>query len=207
MAVHVGFSTGETRISGCLSQRTSATGCPVLVHWSSRRRHPPPSRFVKITNTDGTIRSEEDPEYKSKAHRCKMLTTIFATDHREWKDNVKYWKANKSRMFAILIHHCLKDLMQRLKSNGMYEAVNNSKDGISLITIICYVAHQHDDTTQGTMALVTSDLSLYTTFMTSEYDTEELYGTFNAMTDTINVHDSSAGYHSQLYADHLVFFC
>ena len=41
-AAHVGFSMRETRVSGCLSQRTSATGRPVLVHWSSRRRNPTP---------------------------------------------------------------------------------------------------------------------------------------------------------------------
>ena len=29
-------------MSGCFSRRTSATGCLVLVHWSSGRRHPSP---------------------------------------------------------------------------------------------------------------------------------------------------------------------
>ena len=85
---------------------------------------------------------------------------------------MKHLKTNKSCMFAILLQHFPTDLMQRLKSNGRYEAVNDSKDGIYLIKMIRYVAHQHDDTTQGTMALVTSNLGLYTTFMTSEDDTE-----------------------------------
>ena len=40
-AVHVGFSTGGACMSGCFSQRTFATGRPVLVHWSSGRRPPP----------------------------------------------------------------------------------------------------------------------------------------------------------------------
>ena len=30
---------------------------------------------------------------------------------------------------------------------------------------------------------------------------------FNAMADTINVHDGSAGYHHPLYADHLAILC
>ena len=62
-------------------------------------------------------------------------------------------------MFAILLQHSPKDLTQRLKLNGRYEAVNDIKDVISLITMIRDVAHQHADTTQGTMALVTSDLA------------------------------------------------
>ena len=91
--------------------------------------------------------------------------------------------------------------------NVRYEAINDSKDDISLVTMICDVAHQHDDTTQGTMALVTRYLALYTTFMTSEDDTEEFYGRINAMGDTINVHGGSAIYHPKLYADHLTLLC
>ena len=85
--------------------------------------------------------------------------------------------------------------------------MNDSKDVIALIPIIRYVAHQNDDTTQGNMDLVMSDLALYTTFRTSEDDTEEFYVTFNAMADTINVHGGSYGYHTQLYADHLAILC
>ena len=112
-----------------------------------------------------------------------------------------------SRMFAILLQHCPKDLMQKIKLNGRYEALNNSKYVIALITMIRDVAHQNDDTTQVTVALVTSDLALYTTVMTSEYGTEEFHGTFNDKQDTINVYVGSAGYHTQLYADYLTLLC
>ena len=116
---------------------------------------------------------------------------------------MKHWKSNNSCMFEILLQHCHKDLTQRLKSNVRYEDLNDSKDIISLITIIRDVAHQRDDTTQGNMALVTSDLALYTLFMTSKDDTEAFYGTFNAMADTINFHGGGSGCHPQLYADHI----
>ena len=105
------------------------------------------TRFIHNINTEGTIKTEEDPEHESKYQRYKMLTTMFATDHREWKDNVKHWKANKSHMFAILLQHFPKDLTQRLKSNGRYEAVNDITDVIDLITMILYVAHKNDDNT------------------------------------------------------------
>ena len=80
---------------------------------------PLPTRFVKNMNMDVTIRSKEVPEYESKSQRYTILTSMFATDHREWKDIVKNWKANKSRMFAILLQHFPKDLTQRLKLNSM----------------------------------------------------------------------------------------
>ena len=72
---------------------------------------------------------------------------MSAYDHRGCKDDVKHWKANMSRMFAILLQHCPKDLMQKIKLNGRYEALNNSKYVIALITMIRDVAHQNDDTT------------------------------------------------------------
>ena len=59
----------------------------------------------------------EDPEYKSKSQRYRMLIRMYSCDHNEWKLSVKHWKGNASRMFAILLQHCPKDLMQRLKLN------------------------------------------------------------------------------------------
>ena len=82
---------------------------------------PLPTWFIHNNNMDGTIKTEEDPEYKIKSQWYKILTTLFATYHREWRDNVNHWKSNKSRVFAILFQHFLKDLTQRLKSNGRYE--------------------------------------------------------------------------------------
>ena len=40
------FSTGGTCMSGCFSWSTSATGRPVFMHWSSRRRQPTPYLLV-----------------------------------------------------------------------------------------------------------------------------------------------------------------
>ena len=68
--------------------------------------------------------------------------------------------------------------------------------------IIRDVAHAHDDTTQGTMAIVSSDVALYTTFMSSTDDTNDFYQTFLAVAETINVHGGSTGYHPQLFSDH-----
>ena len=38
------------------------------------------------------------------------------------------------------------------------------RDAIGLTKMICDVVHAHNDTTQGTMAIVTSDMTLYTTY-------------------------------------------
>ena len=41
-----------------------------------------PNWFIHNTNTDSTIKTEEDSEYESKPQRYKMLNTMSATDHR-----------------------------------------------------------------------------------------------------------------------------
>ena len=71
------------------------------------------------------------------------------------------------------------------------------------MTMIRDVAHAHNDTTQGTMAVVSSDVALYTTFMSSTDDTNGFDRTFLAMVETINVHGRRARFHPQLYANHL----
>ena len=50
-AVHVGFSTGGTHISGCFFWRTSTTGCPVFVQMSPGRRTPPPPYLLVTRRT------------------------------------------------------------------------------------------------------------------------------------------------------------
>ena len=76
---------------------------------------PLPTRFIHNNNTDCTIKTDEDTEYEGKSQQYNMLTNMFAADYREWKYNVKYWKVNKYRMFAILLQHFPKDFTQRLK--------------------------------------------------------------------------------------------
>eukprot|EP00957_Ditylum_brightwellii_P126665 9654746-Ditylum_brightwellii.AAC.1 len=75
---------------------------------------------------------------------------------------VKNWKNNCSHMFAIVLQHCPADLVQRRKCKDSWSATNLGKDATSLARMICDVAHTHNDTTQGTMAIVASDMTLYT---------------------------------------------
>ena len=68
-------------------------------------------------------------------------------------------------MFVIVLQHYPKDLTQRLESNPWYYVTNSTKDIIALTKMILDAAHAHDDTTQGTMAIVASDVSLYMAYM------------------------------------------
>ena len=69
--------------------------------------------------------------------------------------------------------------------------------------MICDVAHAHDDTTQGTMAIVASDTTLYTTFMSKAETPVAFCRTFQANVDTINTHGGCAGCHPKLLDEHV----
>eukprot|EP00957_Ditylum_brightwellii_P185543 14126094-Ditylum_brightwellii.AAC.1 len=94
-----------------------------------------------------------------------MQISKYGCELDKWLRNVKNWKNNCSHMFAIVLQHCPTDLVQRLKSKDLWSVTNLEKDIIALTRMSHDVAHAHDDTTQGTMAIVASDMSLYTTFM------------------------------------------
>ena len=89
-----------------------------------------------------------------------MQIRMYTRNHDEWSKNIKNWKNNRSCMFAIVLQHCSKYLTQRLKSNSCYSVTNSTKDIIALTMMICDAAHAHNDTTQGTMAIVESDVYL-----------------------------------------------
>ena len=106
-------------------------------------------------------------------------------------------------MFAIVLQHCPEDLVQRLKSKDSWLEVNLGKDVISLTRMIRDLAHAHDDTTQGTMAIVSSDMALYTTYMSKSESPVMFNRTFQANVDTINTHGGCAGRHPELVTQHL----
>ena len=105
-------------------------------------------------------------------------------------------------MFAIVLQHCPKYLMQRLKSNPQYYATNSTKDIIALTRMIRDASHAHDDTTQGTMAIVSSNVSMYITHMSKTEKPLDFCCTFQATVDTINNHGGCAGHHPHLVAEY-----
>ena len=131
-----------------------------------------------------------------------MQLSMYTRNHDEWSKNVKNWKNNRSRIFAIVLQHCPKDLTQRLKLNPRYSVTNSTKDIIALTRMICDAAHAHYDTIQVTMAIVTSNVSLYMTYMSKTEKPVDFCCTFQATVDTINTYGGCAGQHPQLLAEY-----
>ena len=121
--------------------------------------------------------------------RYNMQISKYGRELDEWSKNVKNWKNNCSRMFAIVLQDGPADLVQRLRSKDLWSVTNLGKDIIALAKMIHDVAHAHNDTTQGTMTIVASDTTLYTTFMSKAETHVAFCCTFQVNMDTINTHD------------------
>eukprot|EP00957_Ditylum_brightwellii_P131982 10063342-Ditylum_brightwellii.AAC.1 len=117
-----------------------------------------------------------------------MQISKYGHEIDEWSKNVKNWKNNRSCIFAIILQHCPADLVQRFKSKDSWCATNLGKDVIVLARMIYDVAHAHDNTTQVTMAIVASNMTLYTMFMSKAETPVAFSCTFQANVDTINAH-------------------
>eukprot|EP00957_Ditylum_brightwellii_P180871 13779802-Ditylum_brightwellii.AAC.2 len=105
-------------------------------------------------------------------------------------------------MFAIVLQHCPADLVQRIKSRDSWSATKLGKDVIALAKMIRDVAHAHSNTTQGTMAIVASNMMLYTTFMSKAETPVAFSHSFQANVDAINAHGGCAGCHPKLQDEH-----
>ena len=68
--------------------------------------------------------------------------------------------------------------------------------------MICDVAHAHDDTTQCTMLIVASDMTLYTSYMSKSETPASFCCTFQANVGKINTHGGTAGCHPKLFDDY-----
>ena len=145
----------------------------------------------------------ENLEYEVKLMQYRIHAQKYARCDDEYSKCVKSWKNNRSRMFAIVLQHCPPDLVQRLKSKDLWTPTFAKRDVIGLTKMICDVAHAHNDTTQGTMAIVASDMTMYTTYMSKDETPASFCCTFQANVETINTHGGSAGCHLKLFDEHV----
>ena len=128
-----------------------------------------------------------------------MQILKYACSHNKWSKYKKNWKNNCSRIFVIVLQHYPNDLVQRLKSKDQWPAANLAKNVITLTRMIFYGAYAHNDTTQGMMAIVTSNMVMYTTYMSKAEKPIDFAHTFQANVNKTITHGGCAGCHPQLF--------
>ena len=97
---------------------------------------------------------------KARASACEE----FSSDKKVWKEKEEAWKENNAKMFNLVLLHCPCELEEVLKTLTKWDAARLGQDAILLLGLIRDVTHKHDETKQGTMALVELFLEFAATF-------------------------------------------
>jgi len=78
-----------------------------------------------------------------------------------YQSKERIWSDNKGRIYNLSLQHCSTKPEVKLKALAEWPTINADRDVIKLIMMVRTITHQHDETKQGTAALVDSDVRLY----------------------------------------------
>ena len=94
-----------------------------------------------------------------------------------------------------MLQHCPPELKTRLTSQENWDQVRVDRDVVGLLKIIRDIAHDHDESKLGLMAIIEYDMELYLGFQGKTKDCDDYMAVFKARVDTINAHKGLAGKH------------
>ena len=133
----------------------------------------------------------------------KLDCKEFSRNKKLWKMKEAAWKENNAKMFNLVLLHCPRKLKEVLKTLTKWDAARLGQDAITLLGLIQDVTHKHDETKQGTMALVKSFLEFATTFQETGQTVDAYSTLFCARVDMVNAHGGNARFHLKIGSNHL----
>ena len=98
-------------------------------------------------------------------------------------------------------------MKENLQSINGFTAVKGQKYVIKLLVMILSICHKHDETKQGMMVIVKTDMILYTTWKNSHESQAKFMWIFKAQVDKIHSHRRRLGYHTKIYQNNLTSNC
>ena len=105
------------------------------------------------------------------------------------------WDENQPRAYNLVLQHCPAELKTRLTSQANWDQVWVDRDVVGLLKIIRDIAHNHDESNFGLMAIIECDMELHLWFQGKTEDCDDYMAVFKARVDTINAHKGLAGKH------------
>ena len=93
------------------------------------------------------------------------MMIMWKNDYCKHKEATKKasWAANKTHAFALVLVFCATDLKGRLEGNEDHDAIKTNQGVIKLLILIRKIYFGKDETKHSDMALVESNMDLYTT--------------------------------------------
>ena len=109
--------------------------------------------------TDGT---KEETTNKKFIYELQIEFEKWKLVHADWDKTTRIWKENKSKVYHLILCQCPPELIEHLKSIGIWEKTSSDLDVVNLLVMVRAVCLKLDETKQGVMSAVNSDIRLYT---------------------------------------------
>ena len=176
-----------------LGAAVAAQVVATLIDPSNSQPEPPVENHM-VKQEDGSMKSTP-----KSAHKLSVELEIWKADYGDWNRNEKTWKENKSKVYHLILCQCPPELLEHLKSMELWDKTSSELNVVNLLHMIRAVCLKHDETKQGIMAAVNSDIRFYTFRQGKDMSCDEYLKLFRAQVDTINAHGGRAGFHWGTY--------
>ena len=127
----------------------------------------------------------------------------YKADRKIYNKQVMAWKENKAKCYYLVLSHCPRALEHQLKNSTKWDETESNQDVVALLQMIRDITHNKKERKESVMAIVESDLELYTIAQDPGESLDEYYKVFLAQVDTIDAHGGNAGYHPVIYTAHM----
>ena len=91
----------------------------------------------------------------------------------------------------------------QLKNSSKWEETEGNQDVVAPLKMVRDITHNKKVRKENVMAIVESNVELYTIHQGSGESLDEYNKVFKAQVDTIDAHGGNAGYHPAVFALHL----
>ena len=132
-----------------------------------------------------------------------ITVAVYGDAKRAHIKRMAAWKENKGKAFRIVASHCPSEVMAELRNQPDWTEIEDSNDVIGLLLLIRDLSQNKTSDTQGTMALVENDLTMFRTAQTADQTIENYLAEFQANREAIIAHGGNPGYHPKICKAHL----
>ena len=141
-----------------------------------------------------------DPAAPTLIERKSMM--VWETAVKQQLQDQQAWRDVRVKMHELFMQHVEPTLLDAMKSDAKWEAIESSFDAIELLKLIRSYAHKHNDVLHGTVLAVDHDLQLYLGYQKDIHTLDDFQKAFKARCDVIDTHGGQAGYNPAVYLKH-----
>ena len=130
--------------------------------------------------------------------------TVYLSKKKRYDDQELELEELDTKGYNLVLEHCPPELTAKLNNINSWPGTEDKQSVVMLLKMIHNIAHNMKRRNQSLMSTVENDSELYPKYQELTQSSNKFYNVFNATINTINDYGGQAGYHPQVYKNHLV---